>query len=155
MVKLGHIAIDGTKLKANASKHKAMSYERMGVAEKKLEEEVHKLLAEAARIDAEEDAEHGRGAPEDDELRVARQRYGRSAKPRRRSRRKRRRRQRRKPRSHSQSGGAGPRCGREREKKRPQGGGGGPESRIMPDGANKGSFVQASMRRSPSMGRRR
>ncbi|MBK6464153.1 MAG: hypothetical protein IPF92_24590 [Myxococcales bacterium] len=42
LAKLGHIAIDGTKLKANASKHKAMSYERMGVAEKKLEEEVHK-----------------------------------------------------------------------------------------------------------------
>jgi transposase len=61
LVKLGHIAIDGTKIKANASKHKAMSYERMGEAEKKLENEVQTLLAEAERVDAEEDAQHGKG----------------------------------------------------------------------------------------------
>jgi len=60
LVKLGHIAIDGTKMKANASKHKAMSYERMGETEKKLEEEVSRLLAEAERVDAEEDAVHGK-----------------------------------------------------------------------------------------------
>ncbi len=54
LVKLGHVALDGTKVKANASKHKAMSYERMGQAEKELEEEVKKLLAEAERIDEEE-----------------------------------------------------------------------------------------------------
>lgn len=61
LVKLGHIAIDGTKVKANASKHKAMSYERMGEAEKKLNEEIQCLLAEAERVDAEEDAQHGKG----------------------------------------------------------------------------------------------
>lgn len=61
LVKLGHVAIDGTKLKANASKRKAMSYERITEAEKKLEEEVRKLLAEAERIDAEEDSRHGKG----------------------------------------------------------------------------------------------
>ncbi len=61
LVKLGHIAIDGTKVKANASKHKAMSYERMSEAEKKLEEEVARLLAEAERVDAEENALHGKG----------------------------------------------------------------------------------------------
>lgn len=61
LVKLGHIAIDGTKIKANASKHKAMSYERMGETEKRLHDEVQKLLAEAERIDAEEDAQHGKG----------------------------------------------------------------------------------------------
>ena len=61
LVKLGHIAIDGTKIKANASKHKAMSYERMGEAEKKLQDEVQRLLAEAERIDAEEDGQHGKG----------------------------------------------------------------------------------------------
>lgn len=61
LVKLGHVAIDGTKIKANASKHKAMSYERMGEAEKKLEDEVQTLLAEAERVDAEEDARHGKG----------------------------------------------------------------------------------------------
>jgi transposase len=60
LVKLGHVAIDGTKMKANASKHKAMSYDRMGEAEKKLEEEVQELLAEAERIDADEDAQQGK-----------------------------------------------------------------------------------------------
>ncbi len=62
LVKLGHIAIDGTKIKANASKHKAMSYERMGEAEKKLQDEIQKLLAQAEHVDAEEDAER-QGAP--------------------------------------------------------------------------------------------
>ncbi len=61
LVKLGHVALDGTKVKANASKHKAMSYERMGEAEKRLEEEVEALLAEAARVDAEEDGKYGKG----------------------------------------------------------------------------------------------
>jgi transposase len=61
LVKLGHVALDGTKVKANASKHKAMSYERMGEAEKKLEEEVQALLREAARVDAEEDGKYGKG----------------------------------------------------------------------------------------------
>jgi transposase len=61
LVKLGHVALDGTKVKANASKHKAMSYERMGETEKKLEEEVKALLAEAARADAEEDGKYGKG----------------------------------------------------------------------------------------------
>ena len=61
LVKLGHVAIDGTKLKANASKHKAMSYERMNEKEKRLREEVEKLLAEAAQADAEEDAQYGKG----------------------------------------------------------------------------------------------
>jgi transposase len=61
LVKLGHVALDGTKVKANASKHKAMSYARMGEAEKKLEAEVQALLAEAARVDAEEDGKYGKG----------------------------------------------------------------------------------------------
>ena len=61
LVKLGQVALDGTKVKANASKHKAMSYERMGEAEKKLEAEVKGLLEEAARVDAEEDAKYGKG----------------------------------------------------------------------------------------------
>ncbi len=61
LVKLGHVAIDGTKLQANASKHKAMSYERMNEKEKALKAEVEKLLEEAARTDAEEDAKYGKG----------------------------------------------------------------------------------------------
>jgi transposase len=59
LVKLGYVALDGTKVKANASKHKAMSYERMGEAEKELEEEVKKLLMEGERIDEEEDRLYG------------------------------------------------------------------------------------------------
>ena len=61
LVKLGHVALDGTKVKANASKHKAMSYERMGETEKRLEAEVKVLLEEAARVDAEEDGKYGKG----------------------------------------------------------------------------------------------
>ena len=61
LIKLGHVAIDGTKLKANASRHKAMSYERMTEKEKALQEEVDQLLAQAAQRDAEEDARYGKG----------------------------------------------------------------------------------------------
>jgi hypothetical protein len=61
LVKLGHVAIDGTKLQANASKHKAMSYERMTEKEQALKQEVEQLLAEAARVDAAEDAQYGKG----------------------------------------------------------------------------------------------
>lgn len=61
LVQLGHVAIDGTKLKANASKHKAMSYDRMGAKEQQLREEVEKLLAQAAQADASEDAQYGKG----------------------------------------------------------------------------------------------
>jgi len=49
LVKLGHVAIDGTKLQANASKHKAMSYERMEEKEKQLRAEVEKLLTQAVK----------------------------------------------------------------------------------------------------------
>jgi transposase len=59
LVKVGTIALDGTKVKANASRHKAMSYERMQQEEKRLKEEVARLLAEAEASDASEDAAHG------------------------------------------------------------------------------------------------
>jgi transposase len=59
-LKLGSVALDGSKVKANASKHKAMSYGRMGEAEKRLREEVHKLLKEAETVDEEEDKRYGR-----------------------------------------------------------------------------------------------
>jgi transposase len=59
LVKLGHIALDGTKLQANASKHKAMSYGRMARAEAELAAEVAGWLARAERDDAADDAEHG------------------------------------------------------------------------------------------------
>jgi transposase len=61
LVQLGHVALDGTKVLANASKHKAMSYGRMGEAERKLEVEVAALLAQAQQADAAEDAQYGQG----------------------------------------------------------------------------------------------
>src|ERR1035437_9550235 len=61
LVKLGHVALDGTKIKANASKHKAMSYERMCAKELELEAEVGRLLEQAQQVDAAEDAEYGKG----------------------------------------------------------------------------------------------
>jgi len=61
LVKLGHVALDGTKIKANASKHKAMSYDRMSAAEQQLEAEIRALLDHAAQVDAAEDAAYGRG----------------------------------------------------------------------------------------------
>ena len=59
LVKLGHVALDGTKIKANASKHKAMSYARMKQREAELQAEVDRWLAAAEAADAEEDKFHG------------------------------------------------------------------------------------------------
>ena len=60
MMKLGRVALDGSKLKGNASKHKAMSYGRMKETEKRLREEVRKLLNQAEAADKEEDSRYGR-----------------------------------------------------------------------------------------------
>jgi len=59
LVKLGHVALDGTKVKANASKHSAMSYDRMKEAEEQYEREIAELLRKAEETDAAEDAEYG------------------------------------------------------------------------------------------------
>lgn len=59
LVKLGHVALDGTKVKANASKHKAMSYERMRAREAELQAEVDRWLGAAEAADAEEDRLYG------------------------------------------------------------------------------------------------
>jgi transposase len=61
LVKLGHVAIDGTKMKANAAKRKSLTYERMNKVEKELEAQVRALLAEAERIDEHEDKVYGKG----------------------------------------------------------------------------------------------
>lgn len=73
LVKLGHVAIDGTKVKANASKHKAMSYDRMTKDETKLESEIAalrkaaaQLLAEAEAVDTQEDALYSKGRSRDE-----------------------------------------------------------------------------------------
>jgi transposase len=59
LVRLGHLALDGSKLAANASKHKAMSYGRMAEAEARLAAEVDQMLARAQATDAAEDAQFG------------------------------------------------------------------------------------------------
>jgi len=61
LVKLGHVALDGTKMKANASRHKAMSYKRMKEEEARLEVEVKELLKRAEAVDDEEDRKYGKG----------------------------------------------------------------------------------------------
>jgi len=61
LVKLGHVSLDGTKVKANASKHKAMSYCRMEKKAEELEAEVRRLLQEAQATDDAEDALYGKG----------------------------------------------------------------------------------------------
>ena len=61
LVKLGHVALDGTKFGANASKHKAMSYGRMEKKAAELEAEIAELLARAEATDAEEDGRFGAG----------------------------------------------------------------------------------------------
>ena len=57
--RVGRVALDGSKIKANASKHKAMSYGRMRERQQQLRTEVNQLLAQAEATDAAEDAEHG------------------------------------------------------------------------------------------------
>jgi hypothetical protein len=80
LVKLGHVSLDGTKMKANASKHKAMSYGRMNEKEKELEREVNELLRKAESVDAEEDKRYGKGIRGDElpeELRFREKRLAR------------------------------------------------------------------------------
>jgi len=59
MVQLGHVALDGTKIKANASKRKAMSYGRMKETEPRLAAEVQSWFDQAEALDQEDDAKHG------------------------------------------------------------------------------------------------
>src|ERR1700676_5324218 len=65
-MKVGRVALDGTKVKANASKHKAMSYDRMLEKEKALKAEVKQLLLQAEEADAEEDVRYGKSRTGDD-----------------------------------------------------------------------------------------
>jgi transposase len=71
LARVGTIALDGTKVKANASRHKAMSYDRMKAEEERLKQEIATLLADAEAADKAEDIEHGpdrRGDELPDEL---------------------------------------------------------------------------------------
>jgi len=58
MASLGHVSLDGSKFKANTSKHRAMSYGRLKAKEKELTEEIEDLIAKAAKCDEEEDEEY-------------------------------------------------------------------------------------------------
>ncbi len=80
LIKLGHVALDGTKIRANASKHKAMSYGRMEKSVAELQAEVKQLLAQAEATDRDEDARWGKGRRGDelpDELRFKQSRLSR------------------------------------------------------------------------------
>jgi hypothetical protein len=77
LVKMGHVSLDGTKVKANASKHKAMSYARMQEKEKELARQVQEWFNEADAIDDEEDRLYGpdkRGDELPEELRFRKRR---------------------------------------------------------------------------------
>jgi len=80
LVKLGHVAIDGTKIKANASKYQTMTYAGLTEAEQKLAATVARLLAEAERVDEAEDQLYGpdkRGDELPEELRDRQRRLAR------------------------------------------------------------------------------
>lgn len=164
LVKLGHVAIDGTKLQANASKHKAMSYERMEEKEKQLKAEVEKLLAQAAETDAAEDALYGKGKRGDElpgELARRESRLKKIAEAKAALEQEARDRaeaaqkaveekledRRKKEVERGKKFGGRPPQAPDPEQARPepkaQRNFTDPESRIMPDGAHKGSFVQA------------
>ena len=63
---VGHVALDGSKVQANASKHKAMSYGRMKDEEKRLAAEIEALLFRADQTDQSEDQQYGQGQPAED-----------------------------------------------------------------------------------------
>ncbi len=80
LLKLGTLALDGSKVKANASKHKAMSYGRMKEEEGRLREKIGKLLEQVAAVDAEEDRLYGEEARGDELPEELRRREDRLAK---------------------------------------------------------------------------
>jgi transposase len=79
LVKLGHVALDGTKMRANASKHKAMSYDRLCKSEAELTAEMDELLKQAAATDEAEDAQYGPGIRGDELPQELRRRESRLA----------------------------------------------------------------------------
>lgn len=78
LVKLGHVAIDGTKMKANASKHKAMSYDRLVKDDARIRAEVEQLLQQAEAADAAEDEAEGEYDPKE-EIRLREERLKKMA----------------------------------------------------------------------------
>jgi hypothetical protein len=77
LAKLGRVVVDGSKLRANTSRHKAMSHERMQAMEAQLEDEIAQILAQMDELNSAEDEEHGDddgggGLPEELRLRERR-----------------------------------------------------------------------------------
>ena len=163
LVKLGHVSIDGTKIKANASKHKAMSYKHMNETEARLKQEIDGLLAAAEKMDAEEDAQYGKDRQGDElpeelsrrqsrlkkigEAKAAMEQEAKEkvAQQRAETEQKLAEREEQERRTGKKKRGRKPEPPDD-DKGRPddtaQRNFTDPESRIMPDGANKGSFVQ-------------
>lgn len=163
LVKLGHVAIDGTKIKANASKHKAQSYARMEETEARLKQEIDALLKQAEATDAAEDAQYGKGwrgdeLPEELARRESRLKKIQQAKAeleqeaREKAERERaeaeaklRARREQEKQTGQKARGRAPKIP-DPEQAQPQAKAQrnftDPDSRIMPDGANKGSFLQ-------------
>ena len=163
LVKLGHVSIDGTKIKANASKHKAMSYKRMNETEARLKQEIDALLGAAEKTDAEEDAQYGKDRRGDElpaelQRRESRlQKIGeakaaleqeakeKASQQRAEAEQKLVERAEEEQRTGKKKGGRKP-VAPDPEQAKPddtaQRNFTDPESRIMPDGANKGSFLQ-------------
>jgi len=163
LVKLGHVAIDGSKIQGNASKHKAMSYERMSEAEKKLQAEVAGLLQRAEAVDAAEDEKYGKDQAGDElpgelgrrESRLAKIRAAKAeleAEAKQKAAEKQaaaeaqiRQRQEQEARTGKKMRGREPQVADSEQAvpdPKAQRNFTDPESRIMPDGGHKGSFVQ-------------
>ena len=86
LARFGKLSVDGTKVRANASKRKAMSYERMGKEAARLQAEIEALLTKAGMVDAEEDDRWGedfRGDELPEELNAGRSAWRRSRQPKR------------------------------------------------------------------------
>ena len=166
LVKLGHVAIDGTKIKANASKQsprRPMSYKHMNETEARLKNEIEALLQRAEETDSAEDAQYGKDKQGDElpdelsrresrlqEIREAKQALEEEAREKAEQERaeaenKQAEREEEERRSGKKKRGRKPALP-DPDKARPadkaQRNFTDPESRIMPDGANKGSFVQ-------------
>ena len=163
LVKLGHVSIDGTKIKANASKHKAQSYARMNETEARLKQEIDALLKQAEETDAAEDAQYGKDRRGDElpaelqrresrlrkigEAKAALEQEAKekAAQQRAEAEQKVAQREEEQQRTGKKKRGRKPEV-TDPEQAKPddttQRNFTDPESRIMPDGANKGSFVQ-------------
>ena len=164
LVKLGHVSIDGTKIKANASKHKAMSYDRMNETEQRLRQQVEELLRRAEQTDAAEDAQYGKGQRGDElpaelarresrlkKIRAAKAELEQEAQQQAERQRaeahaKIAERRQQEARTGKRAGGHDPHVPdpqQARPDAKAQRNFTDPDSRIMPDGAHKGSFIQA------------